>query len=225
MVALAVDPISPSIVYAATVGGGVFKTTNGGATWGPINTGLPPFRPGQPFINSLALAIDPVTPSTLYVSVDSSQCVGANCFPFTAVFKTTNGGASWGASMSGLAGSGRVLSLAVDPVTPATLYAGHQFGMFKTTTGGTSWSPIDTGLPGGGHFSIILAVHPLVPATVYLGLDRGMFKTIDGGASWNPASAGLPALPVQSLAIDPTAAGTVYAGPAFTAAPTSPEFR
>ena len=126
--------------------------------------------------------------------------------------------------MLGLPGGGRVLSLAVDPVTPATLYAGHQFGMFKTTTGGTSWSPINTGLPGGGQWLDRHGRPPPRAGDSVPGLDRGMFKTIDGGASWNPGSAGLPALPVQSLAIDPTAAGTVYAGPADAAAPTSPEF-
>ena len=55
--ALAIDPITPSTLYAGT-GGGVFKSTDAGATWSAANTGL---------TNAVdALAIDPVTPSTLY---------------------------------------------------------------------------------------------------------------------------------------------------------------
>ncbi len=57
--ALAIDPVTPSILYAGTDGGGVFKSANGGDNWIAVNTGL---------INNQvrALAIDPVTPSTLY---------------------------------------------------------------------------------------------------------------------------------------------------------------
>jgi len=53
--ALAIDPHTPTTLYA---GGGVFKSTNGGASWGP--QALPTFT------NIFALAIDPATPTTLY---------------------------------------------------------------------------------------------------------------------------------------------------------------
>ena len=58
--ALAIDPVTPSTLYAGTYGGGVFKSTNGGADWSAVNTGLT----GQLLI--YALAIDPATPATLY---------------------------------------------------------------------------------------------------------------------------------------------------------------
>jgi hypothetical protein len=56
--ALAVDPHTPSTLYATT-SGGVFQSTDSGASWSPVNAGL---------INTNvnALAIDPTTPSTLY---------------------------------------------------------------------------------------------------------------------------------------------------------------
>jgi hypothetical protein len=38
--ALAVDPNTPTTLYAGTYGGGMFKSTDGGATWSPVNTGL-----------------------------------------------------------------------------------------------------------------------------------------------------------------------------------------
>src|SRR2546430_7068457 len=57
--ALAIDPMTPGVLYAAA-GGGVFKSTNGGASWSAVNTGLP----NSSYVS--VLAIDPQTPATLY---------------------------------------------------------------------------------------------------------------------------------------------------------------
>ena len=57
--ALAIDPATPTILYAGTYGGGVFKSTNGGGNWSAFNTGLTN-------TTVYALAIDPETPALLY---------------------------------------------------------------------------------------------------------------------------------------------------------------
>ena len=53
--ALAIDPLTPTTLYAGTYGGGVFKSTDGGASWSAVNTGLtnsacqrPGHRPADP---------------------------------------------------------------------------------------------------------------------------------------------------------------------------------
>ena len=56
---LAIDPATPTTLYAGTYGGGVFKSANGGASWSAVNSGLTSLA-------VLALAIDPATPTTLY---------------------------------------------------------------------------------------------------------------------------------------------------------------
>ena len=56
---LAINPLTPSTLYAGTWGGGVFRSTDSGATWTAVNTGLT----NQ---SVYALAINPLTPSTLY---------------------------------------------------------------------------------------------------------------------------------------------------------------
>jgi hypothetical protein len=62
--ALAIDPSAPTTVYAGSgPGGGVFKSTNGGASWSAVNTGLTN-------TSVLALAIDPLTPSTVYAGTN-----------------------------------------------------------------------------------------------------------------------------------------------------------
>ncbi|HEX7605635.1 MAG TPA: hypothetical protein VF348_02920, partial [Usitatibacter sp.] len=61
--ALAINPSTPSTLYAGTDGGGVFKSTDSGGTWAAANTGLTN-------LTVQALAIDPSTSSTLYAGTD-----------------------------------------------------------------------------------------------------------------------------------------------------------
>src|SRR5712691_11694078 len=104
---LAIDPVIPMMVYAAT-GSGVYKTTDGGANWNAINTGLPAAA-------ATALAIDPLTTMVLYAGV---ECSG--------VFKSTNGGGSWSEFNPGLTNR-CVTTLAINPQTP-NIYAGTDGG-------------------------------------------------------------------------------------------------
>jgi hypothetical protein len=61
--ALAIDPITPTTLYAGTNGESVFKSMDNGETWRELNLGLT-----NPFV--LSLAIDPVTPTILYAGTD-----------------------------------------------------------------------------------------------------------------------------------------------------------
>jgi len=82
VLALAIDPSTPSTLYALMFNSsrtdlpynGVFKSTNGGASWTALNTGLP----NVSYVS--ALAIDPHTPSTLYAGS------GTNAGSFGRVF-------------------------------------------------------------------------------------------------------------------------------------------
>ena len=110
---------------------------------------------------------------------------------------------------------GWVRALAVDPKSPATVYAGGPFGsgIFKTTDGGKNWILAGSGLTR--PYVNVLAIDPQNPSTVYAGIDYGgVFKSTDGGTSWSASSSGLPQYPpsVVTLAIDPQNPATVYAG-------------
>jgi hypothetical protein len=63
--ALAIDPVTPTTLYAGTNGGGVFKSTNGGGNWNTFNSGLTNY-------DIQALAINPATPSILYAGTNGS---------------------------------------------------------------------------------------------------------------------------------------------------------
>src|SRR5216684_4228802 len=107
--ALAIDAKAPNNLYATTIDSvGVYKTANGGGSWsavGTVNTGLTDQ-------NTTGIVTDPTISGTLYVATVS-----------TGVFKTTNGGTSWTTSTNALSNF-IVRALAVDPVTPANVYAG-----------------------------------------------------------------------------------------------------
>ena len=214
---LAVDPRTPSTVYARTGGGELFKTADAGASWSAVNSGLPS--------SALGMAIDPHNSGTVYAL--------ASC----GIYKTRDGGASWSAINSGLNLSNRdcIVSLAIDSRNPGTLYASGfrgtlLQGIFKTTDGGSSWIQVSSGFPSDGQvssgfddpafFGAALAVDPQTSA-IYAAGSRRLFKSIDGGASWSPADSGLvfvspngqvEPLRVEALAFDPQTPGTLYAG-------------
>jgi hypothetical protein len=108
VLAVVIDPITPSTLYAGTEGGGIFKSADAGKTWAAANNGLT-----DPDI--LALAIDPAGPATLYAGTKSS-----------GVFRSMDGGASWGPVNDGLTASS-VKILVIDP-SVGTVYAGTQGG-------------------------------------------------------------------------------------------------
>jgi photosystem II stability/assembly factor-like uncharacterized protein len=187
---VAFDPLVPTTAYVA--GGGLSKTTDGGATWSSVLAG-PVFT----------VALDPVDPSTVYAGGNGAR-------------KSVNGGTTWTEINQGLAG-GPLQLLVVDPQAPTTLYAG--FGgfavvsgsgsLYKSVDGGSNWALAMEGLPAVGA----LAIDPQMSSTIYAG-DRGsrVFKSINGGESWSLSSNGLPTYDVVALAVHPHAPSIVFAG-------------
>src|SRR6266851_2903892 len=167
-----------------------------------------------PFVN--AVVIDPTNSATLYAATSSGG----------GVFKSTNRGSNWSAVNTGLtvtAGTSTfvptVNALALDPINPATLYAGtlKGGGVFTSTNGGVTWSAINSGLTvssGGSTFVLTvnaLAIDPTNPTTLYAGTSSGVFKSTDSGNNWNDFSNGLTNTFLHDIVIDPTNPATLYA--------------
>ena len=139
------------------------------ARWTEISTGLTGTVAGV-----RSLVIDRATGSTLYV-----QTAG------NAVFKSTDGGASWKV-LGSITG---VLVLALDPTSASNLYAGTAHGVLKSTDGGGNWD--SAGLSGTSV--TVLAVDPITPTTLYAGgTGDHVYKSTDGGGSWTAFAVGIP---------------------------------
>jgi photosystem II stability/assembly factor-like uncharacterized protein len=110
--------------------------------------------------------------------------------------------------------STHVSSLAIDPLTPQTLYAGTSGGIFKSTDGGGSWNPASNGLPRADIRNLM--IDPLISTHLYVGVTwgGGVFKSTDGGANWRSSGSGLPVASIHALSVDPIDPNILYAGTA-----------
>ena len=96
-----------------------------------------------------------------------------------------------------------VASLAIDPTTPTTLYAGTPIGVFKSTNGGITWS-----VPAMAMNVTSIAIDPSTPSTIY----TNAFKSTDSGATWSAFTRPGPGLGATFVVIDPNSSSTLYAG-------------
>jgi photosystem II stability/assembly factor-like uncharacterized protein len=185
-VALAAAPGSPAMVFAATSDRGIWKSADAAASWQPASSGLGATR-------TLALAIDSLHPRILY-SVVQGGVLGPG------LLETGSGGRQW--RLVGPPWLVRYLGqITVDPVTPATLYAGSAMGLAKSLDGGNSWEVLPTQAgPGQVCFGVDqLAIDPVAPETLYVVASPGYVsncsggcatvKSTDGGNSWSCWSA------------------------------------
>jgi hypothetical protein len=93
---------------------------NGGKYWTQSNSGLP-----QGFFIVFSIAVNPLIPTTVYASLDSPD-------KNLGVFVSTNGGGAWMEFNKGLPDTVDTFVLAIDPKTPAIVYAGTSRGIYVT---------------------------------------------------------------------------------------------
>ncbi len=226
---LAIHPDHPNTVYAASAAGGVFKSTNLGATWTPIFDDEGTLSVG-------AIAIHPDNPSILYVGTGEANSA-SDTYEGTGVYKTTDGGSSW--THMGLDSSYHIGRILIDPLRPETVFVavgGRHFGsinpdrgLYRSINGGATWNQI---LYVSDSTSCIdVALHPTTGTMlaamwekvryidiykIYGGITSGIYRSTDFGDSWTllNSSNGLPD-PADSISrigvtIDP-GSGTAYA--------------
>ena len=111
--ALAIDPATPSTLYAGT-DLGVSRSTDSGSSWSAASDGIP--GPSSQIFGVFSLALDPVRPDTIYATAFNPYVGEA-----AGVYRSTDGGQHWNAFNAGLP-SLRVHDLAIDS-TGSTLWA------------------------------------------------------------------------------------------------------
>ena len=99
-VALAISPATPATMFAGGVGGGIWKTTNGGASWAPMDDFMA-------VLSVASLAINPATPSVMYAGTGEGYYNG-DSIRGAGIFKSRGGGRSSSAAAQPHSSNGRV---------------------------------------------------------------------------------------------------------------------
>lgn len=203
--ALATDWIDPNTIYVASspVYGGwgsVFKTTNGGATWDTLVSG----------VTAEDIDINPQNSNIVYATLAENGCRGRE-----HIIKTTDAGATWFRADSGISEGVECvgpLVLAIDPQHPETLYTGNASSidisyLDKSTNGGMSW--FYTGIDQ----ILSIAIDPIRTNVVYVGNGYGdILKTMNGGATWQIITGWGERRWIYDIAVNPVHSDTLYVG-------------
>ncbi|MDX2173032.1 MAG: PKD domain-containing protein [Bacteroidota bacterium] len=180
-----IDRTNDLVMYGSQYNGSLNRSTNGGAAWTAITTGL---SGSAPWVTPWHQ--DPSVANTIYCG-------------YSQMFKSTNQGTNW-TQIGTLGGSGQIVEFAVAPSNNQVIYAIRGNALYKTTNGGTSWTAITGTLPTGSAQLTWVAVKDTDPNTAFVtfsGYSAGnkVFKTTNGGTTWTNYSTGLPNLPTNCV--------------------------
>ncbi len=198
-------------IYIGTAGGGIWKTTNAGASFKPIF---------DRYCQSIgALAIDPKNPKVIFAGTGESNMRNSVSIG-DGLYKSTDGGDNW--TKLGLEKTEHIAKVVINPRETNTIYvaapgplwhSSKDRGLYKSTDGGKTFEKILFISEEAGCADV--AVDPEHPDTVYAstwefrrkpyafnsgGNGSGMWKSTDGGKTWKELKNGLPAKPFGRIA-------------------------
>ncbi len=207
------DPSDPDVLYAAmwermrgltyrrSYGptSGIYKSTDGGTTWNPVNNGLP----GGGIMGRIGLAISQQEPKRLYAFID----LNVNGNPTAAVFRSLDEAASWQRTNDALIeGMNSTFGwyfgqIRVDPNNGNRFYV-MGVDMFRSDDGGNSYIQL------AGYYNIDQIyvdhhAHYIDPASgkIWHGCDGGLYTSIDYGTTWNKIN-NLPMTQFYAIEVD-----------------------
>lgn len=136
---IAFDPVNGSIVYAATAGGGIWKTYNNGDTWVNLTIDLP-------ILGIADIIVAPAPNNHIVFALTGDISGGTNVYIHrtVGVLKSTNGGATWMRTNLDLPLNQDVsgFKLLMHPTNPDIILASFTNGVYRTLNGGNTWTPI-----------------------------------------------------------------------------------
>ena len=187
--AVAVSPASAQVVIAGSSTGGIWQSTNGGASFSPVTDSQVDLAVGS-------IAFSPSNPSIVYAGMGDSK-LG---YLGSGVLKSTNGGRAWAkVSNNTLPSPGAVARIEVDPENPERVYVAQYLrvsdekvlssGFYLSTDGGVSWTRTLVGAARD------IAISPSNRQTLFVGTiprnDQtenvaapGLHRSTDGGNTW-----------------------------------------
>jgi hypothetical protein len=204
---IAIHPNDASTIFAGSVGGGIWKTTNGGASWLPVND----------FMANLAVTsvvFTPTNPAVMYAATGEGLA-GSRGIRGAGVFKSTDGGTTWNQLPSTANPSFDFTNrVAVSP-DGTTVLAATLTGIYRSTDGGATFPAASV----GGHIGNGIAqvvFDPNNSSRAVAGAVRSSLNppaawfSTDAGATWTPVT-GLPLAGRVELAYARSVTNKVYA--------------
>ena len=187
----------PLEYYFGAVGGGLWKTTDGGLTWRPVTD-------GQLKSSSVgAVAVAESNPDVVYIGMGETELRG-NIMQGDGVYKSSDAGKTW--KHIGLADTQAISRIRVHPANPDVVYVsalGHPYGandergVFRSKDGGQTWTKVLFRNDRSG--AVDLCLDPKNPNVLYAaiwdayrtpwslssgGAASGLFKSTDSGDHW-----------------------------------------
>ena len=154
---------------------------------------------------------DPIVVIQLHPNNPDIMYVATNDY----IYKTRDGGRTWTNLSKGMSYS-RVIAMAIDPVYPATVYAGTKGdAVYKSHDGGQRWVSMRSGLDDATITSVVnqFLFDPSDAQHIFLATTMGVFETKNGGEQWVKKMEGMKeVLMVVTLGMDPTRPSILYAG-------------
>jgi photosystem II stability/assembly factor-like uncharacterized protein len=202
--------------YFGAVGGGLWKTIDGGFTWKPVTD-------GQIASSSVgAVAVSESNPDIVYIGTGETEFRG-NIMQGDGVYKSIDAGKTW--KNIGLKNTQAISRIRIHPGNPDIVYVsalGHPYGpnedrgVFKTTDGGATWKKVLYKGDQAGAEDLVL--DPTNPDIVYASIWQvyrtpykmwggggacGLYKSTDGGNTWTELTTnpGMPKGPVGKIGV------------------------
>lgn len=205
----AIDVVNSNqdIWYVGSASGGVWKTTNAGASWTPVFD-------DQPTLNIGSIAIEQSNPSVVWVGTGEGNPRNSLNLG-DGIFKSMDAGKTW--KRMGLEKTHNIHRILIDPTNPDVVYAaaiGNPYaahperGVYKTTDGGETWNLVLHTNDTSGCAELVMDPsnpnklianmwqHRRTPWSFKSGgPGSGLYITVDGGKNWKKLgkSDGLPA--------------------------------
>ena len=169
-------------VFVGTQASGVWRSTDGGASWTQRISGLPSLSTG-----------------VIHATADGSLFAGAH---LTGLFKSTSRGDSWTATGQ----TARKTQTTIFSV-PGTVFVADGFwctGVYRSRNDGGSWTQVNTGLDGCVNGLARNEAGTLIAATG----TTGVYRSVNDGASWVVSNSGMPARNLHAATSNAT--GTLF---------------
>lgn len=204
----------PHIIFIASASGGIFKSTDNGATWTAV------FDEEGPSLSIGDIAIAPSDPDIVWAGTGEANNRQSSSWG-NGVYKSVDGGETW--IHMGLKETHHIGRIVIDPRNPDVVFVAAlgklwgpnaERGLFRTKDGGQTWEKILYANENTGAVDVAIENNGrVVYAALYQrrrrawgfvggGPDSGLYRSLDGGDTWQKLMNGLPAEPTGRIGID-----------------------